>query len=1006
MAIRNALLIFLVSPLLLIAQTTISGSVSDEATGEPLLGVNVIVQGTSYGGTTDDDGNYSFTLPSDVVGEISVSAIYIGYAHSTARFSISGVPIQHDFSLVVDVLLLDEIVVTGTPSSTRRRELGNSIATLGVEEIIRKGDVTSVPDLLNGRVAGLVAMTGTGVLGAGPRLKLRGTASLALDDQPLIYVDGVRTNNAIGAGPNSQGYGAGVISRLGDFSADEIERIEIVKGPAAATLYGSEASNGVIQIFTKRGTPSAQARWDVSIGGGSSWLNDPYGEWGVGYDPSIWGPDPETGKIGSWNLFKMENDAGRPVFQTGNEQRYSVNVSGGSREIDYFVGGTYETGAGVYPTNDLWRFNGRTNIGFKPNKKWTIRSNLGFVKSYVNLADDIGSGPLLSGMYSFTSLLNTPNRGYLIAPPEWLYARTQNAQGLNRFTGSIELQFNPVQWFQNRLVLGLDETEEDNIVQRDYLGPEAVQFFGPTGALGSRSLGKNSISYLTVDYSGTARFELSDEIKSETSFGAQYFNREAHAALTSGNLFAAPGLQTVSSTAQRFAGETFVRNVTVGTFLQEKIAWRDRAFLTMAVRVDNNSAFGKDFTYAAYPKISGSWVVSEEPFFNISPVNSLKLRAAYGQTGQQPVSFSALRFYLPITTGTGDAGVKPESPGNSELAPEKGAELEIGFESAILKNRVSLDFSYYDQNIRDVLLQRQLAPSSGFPGTQWVNVGEISSRGVELGINTTPIITQNLSLNLGFHISSNKNTVVDLGGVMTGTTADGKDYLVLDIELDTGGLEMRHQEGLPPGAWFGWKMVSADLDADGNATNMMCDGGPGKNNQPTPCEDAPFVYLGPSTPLVEGAFNTSVTVFKNITLSALIDFKYGHNHGDNDAIVRCQLFGICRENHYPKEYDPLLVAQYQSGKYSDFAVADAGFTKLRSMSLSYEIPRTYLQSLGVTGARITLSAYNWLTWTDWPSLDPETYFTAPTSTNPLFDKSSQTFTPKPRQVRLTLRVRF
>ena len=228
-----------------------------------------------------------------------------------------------------------------------------------------------MPELLNGRVSGLVAMAGTGVLGAGPRLKIRGTASLALDDQPLIYVDGVRVNNDIGAGPNSQGYGAGVISRLGDFAPDEIERIEVVKGPAAATLYGTEASNGVIQIFTKRGTRGAPARWSLKVEQGANWIHDPEGT-----IPSIWGLD-SSGAITNWNLFQRETDAGNNVFRTGHEQSYGLSVTGGEANISYFVSGSYDTGQGVYITNNVTRFNGRANIDFSPSRDLELRRECG-----------------------------------------------------------------------------------------------------------------------------------------------------------------------------------------------------------------------------------------------------------------------------------------------------------------------------------------------------------------------------------------------------------------------------------------------------------------------------------------------------------------------------------------------------------------------------------------------------------------------------------------------------
>ena len=989
----------LAAPTPTLAQQTgsVTGTVVAAHDQRPITAVQVTIAGTSLGTLTGADGRYLIVgVP---VGELEVEARSLGYGRQTVTTTVTanqGVTV--DFSLAVSAVELEEIVATGTPVAARRREVGNAVTSLDIEQIVATSAVTSVPELLNGRVSGLVAMAGTGVLGAGPRLKIRGTASLALDDQPLIYVDGVRVNNDIGAGPNSQGYGAGVISRLGDFAPDEIERIEVVKGPAAATLYGTEASNGVIQIFTKRGARGAPARWSLKVEQGANWIHDPEGT-----IPAIWGLD-SSGAIASWNLFQRETDAGNNVFRTGHEQSYGLSVTGGEANISYFVSGSYDTGQGVYTTNNVTRFNGRANIDFSPSEIWNFGVSAGYVRSNIELADDIGSGPLLSGMYSFPSLIDTPNRGWLIAPPEVLFEREQNRQELDRFTGSFRLQHTPFEWLQQRLVVGLDETAEDNIVQRPFLGPTGELFYGPSGARGGREFEKLSATFITADYAGTASLAISDDLTSETSVGLQYYSRELRAAQTTGQEFAAPGLTTVSSTARRFAGEVFVRNVTVGTFVQEHIGWRDRLFVTGAVRVDNNSAFGDDFDFVAYPKVSASWVISEEPFWNLDFVNSLKVRAAFGQTGQQPESFSALRFFLPITTGLGSPGLAPSSPGNSELAPERGIEYETGLEGGFLGDRVGIDLTYYHQNIRDVLLQRLLAPSSGFPGVQWVNVGEVESRGVELSLDAAPIRSRNVSWDAGFQISRNWNKVLDLGGVQSGTTSDGKDYLILDTMLDTPGLHIRHQVGLPPGSWFGQKVVSAAFDANGNAINVMCDGGSGRS--PVPCDQAPAIYLGPTEPEWHGSVSTSLTVFGNLTLSGLIDFKYGQRHGDNDAIVRCQLFRICRENLAPMDYDPITIAEYDSGFYSSFAVADAGFTKLRQLSLSYGLPRQWAEGFGAGSATVTLAAYNLITWTDWPSLDPETYFTEPTSTSPLFDKSSQSFTPMPRRVKVAVRVSF
>ena len=1005
-----ALLIASGAPPAVLGQQTgaITVEVRDASTLGPLSGVQISIQGTDVGGLSGEDGRFRITgVPA---GEQRVVAQFLGYQTVTRTVAVEGgLATELTLSLNQSAIEMDEIVVTGTAVGARRRELGNTVSTIDAARLADQTKPASVGELLQGQASGLVSMSGTGQIGAGQRLKIRGTASLSLDDQPLIYVDGVRINNDIGAGPNAQGYGAGVISRLNDISPAEIERIEVIKGPAAATLYGTEANNGVIQIFTKSGTATG-TQWTVQVEQGSNWLGDMANRTGYGdrgrrlFD--IWGPDPESGEPRSWNMVQREQDRGNQIWRAGHMQSYNASVTGGGAEATYFVMGGYERDEGVYPTNRLWRINGRTNVSFAPTDEWSIESRLGIVKADFKLADDIGSGPIFNSMYTFPFLVDTPNRGFLIAPPDVLYESQQSSQRLDRFTGSIQVRNNPSDWFQHRLTVGLDETQEDNIVQQPFLGPEGVTFFGETGARGGRDFEKRSVSKVTADYSASVTATLSDDFNSETSVGAQFYATTVDLAMTEGVEFAAPGLETVTSTAQRFAGEAFTRNVTVGTFAQERIGWHDRRFLTLGLRVDNNSAFGDDFSFVTYPKVSGSWVLSEEPFWNVGLFNSLRVRAAYGQTGQQPESFSALRFFLPVTTGTGEPGLKPEAPGNPDLKPETGEEWEAGFEAGLFGDRLGLNVTYYDQNVRDVLLQRPLAPSSGFPGTQWINAGEVSSNGIEFEADITAVDSRNVQWEIGLNASRNFNEVVDVSAARSGSTADGNDFVVLDIELDTPGIHMRHQEGLPPGSWFGFEVVSAEFDDDGNAINVMCDGGPGADHQPVPCDEAPFVFLGQSIPKVQGSLSSSVTLFGDLTVSGLLDMKWGQKHGDNDTIVQCQLFRVCRENLVPTEYGAERIAQFQSSNLSNFAVADASFARLRSVSVDYSLPPRLLGVVGANGATLSVSAHNLGLWTSWPSLDPETYFTEPTDTSPIFDKSSQTFTPQPYRFTASLRLQF
>jgi hypothetical protein len=353
-----------------------------------------------------------------------------------------------------------------------------------------------------------------------------------------------------------------------------------------------------------------------------------------------------------------------------------------------------------------------------------------------------------------------------------------------------------------------------------------------------------------------------------------------------------------------------------------------------------------------------------------------------------------------VTISGGEGGVTPQFVGNPELSPERSSEFEAGFEAGLLDDRFGVNFSFYTQNTKDAILLRALAPSGGFPGAQYVNVGELANRGLELQLNAQLVQSDAVRWDMGVGISKNESEVLDVGAAASGVTSDGRSYIRMGSNLDTPGIHLRHQEGLPAGSWFGRKVVSAELDGSGVAVNVMCDGGT-VSAGPLPCAEAPEVYLGRSDPNIEGSFSTSVTLFGNLTIAGLVDFKQGVKHGENDTLVRCVLFRNCEVNFYPERFDPIFVAQTQSGSWHDFAVADASFVKIRDVSISYVLPDFVTHRIGAGATQVTLTGRNLKTWTDWTSLDPETYFLSHQ-----FDKWSQTFTPHPMSVLFTVNVTY
>ena len=332
----------------------------------------------------------------------------------------------------------------------------------------------------------------------------------------------------------------------------------------------------------------------------------------------------------------------------------------------------------------------------------------------------------------------------------------------------------------------------------------------------------------------------------------------------SAQIFPVSDLETISSGALKTSQENFIENKTVGLYVQEQAAWRDRLYVTAALRGDDNSAFGKQYKATRYPKFSASWVVSDEPFFARVPLfSTLKLRSAWGKAGQQPDAFAALRTYAPETGANGVPTLTPQNLGNADLKPEVGQELEAGLDASFLADRLGLEFTWYKKQTKDALVQVPALPSLGFPGVQFRNIGEVDNNGVELELKAEALRSPNADVRLGFKLSHNNNKVVTLGGASS---------LVMNATFG-----QYHVPGFPLGSIFQRRIVSADLDKSGptpKAVNMMCESGPliaGTNfspggGPPVPCLQAPAVYWGNPLPSWEGSTSATVTLFKNLEL--------------------------------------------------------------------------------------------------------------------------------------------
>ncbi|MYJ16641.1 MAG: TonB-dependent receptor [Gemmatimonadetes bacterium] len=370
-------------------------------------------------------------------------------------------------------------------------------------------------------------------------------------------------------------------------------------------------------------------------------------------------------------------------------------------------------------------------------------------------------------------------------------------------------------------------------------------------------------------------------------------------------------------------------------------------FLTGAVRGDDNSAFGENFDFVVYPKVSAAWVASEEPFWSVPFVNTLKLRAAWGRAGQQPDVFAATRLYEPATGRGGIPTLTPSNIGNPDLQPEVGQELELGFDASLLDQKLTIDFTYYDQTRRDAIVPAAALPSMGFPGTQFVNVGEVSNKGFEVALGTQVLRSEDWGLDLGASYATTDNKVVDLGGITPPL-----------IGLPWPG--QRHVEGYPVASMFMKKVVSAEWDASGDLVNVMCEGGDPifGGGPPVPCAEAGTAYWGSPTPTWDVAATANLR-FRQWTLSATADGQGGYYKCNGDIAWANVFFRNTHEiNLPPGQQDPILAAYDQMGFVCQAGAVDSGFAKLRDITLRWDLPSSLASHLGAARATAQLSAHN------------------------------------------------
>jgi TonB-dependent starch-binding outer membrane protein SusC len=921
------------------AEIPVSGVISDEG-GNPLPGVYVLIKGTTTGTITDADGKFELDVDEDAVLVIS----FLGY--KSIEYPVGG---QSKLSIVMeeDVTSLNEVVVTAT-GLRRKVEMGNAISRLNVADEVKVRPINNISDLLQGQAAGVQVFGSGGSTGMGSRIRIRGSSSASLSNEPVIYVDGVLINND----PNSISFETGgqSPSRLNDINSEDIESIEVIKGPSAATLYGSIAANGVIRITTKRGK-QGKAKWNLFTETGL--VND------ITTYPENWqaldasgnpGFNFERGDGGGFvpvtiNSFQPLNDSRTRPFRTGSLFGIGASVSGGTEAVTYFISGSYTDNEGVLPVNNLNRFNIRSNLGAKISENLKMGVTFGYTKSDLELPlnDNYALGLMGQGLNGFSTIDQGQN-GWGEFTPEELFT-IDTRQNIDRFTTGLNLEWAPLEGLTFRVSGGLDFTARwDN------------QFF-PTGEApaflnydqGARFSNRFNSYVTTFDAVGTYKKDLSSNISSRTSVGFQYLGSLTEGTLSTGLQLVA-GSSSIAGAAQTFSDEQTIEQITTGVFLEEQVGFGEKLFVTAAIRADRGSSFGPALKSVIYPKISASWVVSDESFFNVSSniLSSLRLRAAWGASGVQPGTNDALRFFNPIAAtvnGQSVTGVTFGSVGNSDLRPERSAEIEVGFDASMVSDRIGIEFTYFDKETDDALIFRQLPLSLGVGNGRFENLGSVKNTGFEISLNTQIVQLERFGFDLNIVTAFLDNELLKLG--------EGVEPVIFGVQ--------RHVEGFPLGGYWDEQYTFNDDDGDGFIQQDEVQVG------------SEAVYLGAPFATTELSFMPALRFLNDgIVLTGLLSYRGGQKLYNNTGAWRNGNSNTQELNDPTAslEGQARAVASKFYGTNAGY-IEDASFWRLREISLTFNAPSKWLSNVALSRLSLTISGQNLGLWTQYSGLDPE-----------------------------------
>lgn len=1024
----------------------LSGNVTD-VTGQALIGVNVIISGTNLGTVTDVDGTYILTGRLEP-GIYNLQISYVGYTNTVVGITVeeNGLNRSQDVTLQEDILNLDEIVVTGNSPTATRKQLGNSIAVVRGDNIQGTGS-NNVLGALSGKVMGAQITQNSGDPSGGFTIRMRGSGTILGSSDPLYVVDGVIVDNSsqnvvnLSADAMTTGFQSGQ-NRLVDINPNDIERIEVLNGASAAAIYGSRAANGVVQIFTKRGTSgkpkiefnasmnfnrlrkkvfmsdfpqrfgikgndrleTAQDRLTtlLTVGLTEQQIKDKGGNY------IITNPGNRILITDKYNVtrYDYQDDIFQPSFGTDNY----LSISGGNEKSNYFASFGYSNNDGIIPNTNFTKLTGRLRFNQTINK-WLIAS-AGLAYNF-SKSKDLPNGnnffSPISTMFIIDNVWDINERDangnlkqveQVRMNPLSVIETFDITQRTNRTIGDVQFKLFPIKGLTAEVVFGVDNYSlvgNEFHPRVPYAGVSAAFF--PDGYI---SAANSQVTLANHDLNITYNTELGLRINSTTTAGYQIqYSRSSFQAQEGRDL--APFVSTLSGANNIFTrpSQSIAQRMVNGYFLQQTFGYDEQLYLTLAGRVDGSTAFSPENQFNFFPKASLSWLISR--LFGSSSnslLNLAKIRASYGEAGNL-TGIGPYDRYNNFFLGsyTGFTSITPSSTlANPDVKPERKKEMEVGFDLALFKNRIGLNFSYYNQNIVDLLLQRQLPPTAG--GTSIVtNIGgSMRNKGIEFMLTANVVKQKDFSWDLGLNWSQNRNEVSGIDGILALRGSDGTQsvlngeqfgvffgrYYARDnngnLLLTAQGLAQPERGIVIPASKYNEATLPSGALKDriyqyaGSFFIPMRDG----NGQPLRVAPAGFAIeelrkvIGDPNPDWIGSLSTNFR-YKKISLGILFDSYWGADVYNWNRITSNNVgFGELAEKELKGEVARGYVASVAGGvtgqRIQEEHIEDGSFIKLRELSFSYNLGKLG----GFENFTIGLQGRNLISFDSYQGFDPET----------------------------------